>query len=61
MFCFAVIYGIIIEVLQYSFTENREGDVLDGLANSFGGFIGVLTCKYMFSNSGFMQWSDKQN
>ncbi|MRI02481.1 hypothetical protein GH721_18195 [Kriegella sp. EG-1] len=60
MFCFAVIYGIIIEVLQYSFTTDREGDILDAIANSFGGVIGVLTCRYMFSKKGFLHWGDKQ-
>jgi VanZ family protein len=40
--CFAIVYGIIIEVLQYSLTVDRHGDLMDVLANSFGALVGIL-------------------
>ncbi len=42
---FAIVYGVIIELLQYGFTENRQGDVLDVLANSLGALLGMLVVK----------------
>ncbi|MBM1105993.1 VanZ family protein [Aurantibacter crassamenti] len=56
LFVFTVIFGIIIEVIQYKFTTNREGDILDALANSLGGLIGVLVCNFIFSNKGLLKW-----
>jgi len=35
----AVVYGIIIEILQYVLTENRTADFYDVLANSLGAFL----------------------
>ncbi len=39
-------YGIIIEVLQHSFTQSRKGDFYDVLANSAGIFFAVMLNKY---------------
>lgn len=39
---FSIIYGMIIEVLQYTVTLNRQGDFLDALANSLGAFVGMF-------------------
>tara|TARA_R110000868_G_scaffold102146_7_gene281372 strand:+ start:36289 stop:36639 length:351 start_codon:yes stop_codon:yes gene_type:complete len=50
MFLFSIGYGMIIEVLQYSITENRHGDFFDFIANSLGAFTGWLVIKYMISN-----------
>jgi VanZ family protein len=36
----AIIYGIIIEVLQGVFTKTREADFYDALANSLGAIVG---------------------
>lgn len=47
--CFAIIYGILIEVMQYAFTENRQGDVLDALANSLGALFGICTLFLLYS------------
>lgn len=44
----AIIYGIIIEVLQGVLTQTREADFYDALANSLGavvGFIGLYCVK----------------
>lgn len=38
----AIIYGIIIEVLQGVLTQTREADFYDALANSFGAIVGFL-------------------
>jgi len=46
---FAIAYGILIEFLQYGFTENRHGDILDVLANSVGALAGMFTVKSLFS------------
>lgn len=45
---FAVIYGMAIEVLQYSFFPNRSGDVYDAIANSFGAITAILVLKLFF-------------
>ena len=42
---FAIAYGIIIEVLQSVLTTNREADVYDALANSFGACSALLILK----------------
>ncbi len=55
---FAIVYGIVIEVLQLKFTQNRQGDVLDALANSIGAFMGVGMIKIMFSKKMPLKWSD---
>lgn len=47
MFLFSVCYGIIIEVLQYSCTENRQGDFLDVIANTTGALVGMLVFKQL--------------
>ena len=52
---FAIVYGILIELLQYGFTENRHGDVLDVLANSLGAVTGMLVAKRLV----FKDWSLK--
>ena len=49
MFLFSVLYGMIIEILQYSFTQNRHGDFFDFAANSIGAFCGWILIKYYFS------------
>jgi len=40
--CIAIIYGIIIEILQDSLTKTREGDFLDILANVTGVLIAII-------------------
>lgn len=52
----AIIYGIIIEVLQGVLTQTREADFYDALANSLGaivGFIGLYCVKIKFFNKFF--------
>ncbi|MBT9188017.1 VanZ family protein [Zobellia russellii] len=54
----AIIYGIIIEVLQYSFTADRHGDILDALANSVGAILGSLAVKSLFSKERWLKWKN---
>ncbi|WP_221259753.1 VanZ family protein [Flavobacterium okayamense] len=43
---FAILYGIVIEILQSAITLNRQADVFDALANSFGACTAVLFLKF---------------
>ena len=45
---FAIVYGIIIEVIQHVATDNRHGDPLDALANSTGAIAGMLVLRFWF-------------
>lgn len=38
----AIIYGIIIEVLQGVLTQDRQADIYDALANTGGAFVALL-------------------
>lgn len=38
----ATIFGMIIEILQYAFTDYRSGDIDDALANMVGAFLGLF-------------------
>ena len=42
---FGICYGILIELLQYSFFTGRNFDVLDIIANIIGCFVGVSSLK----------------
>lgn len=44
---FSIGYGIIIEVLQYAVTVERQGDVLDALANTVGAFTAMLAIRWL--------------
>lgn len=58
IFFLMVAYGIIIELLQMKFTLNRNGDILDVLANSLGAFFGVFVVKYVFSKKTQLKWKN---
>ena len=45
---FAILYGIIIEVLQHVATADRHGDPLDAFANSTGAIVGMLAVRFIF-------------
>ncbi|MBC9795035.1 VanZ family protein [Sinomicrobium weinanense] len=40
---FAIVYGMIVEVLQYKMAYGRAGDVKDALANTTGVICGIFT------------------
>ncbi len=54
----AIFFGILIEVLQYSFTLDRQGDSLDALANSCGAITGALAMNWIFSKSKGLKWKN---
>lgn len=51
-----IIYGIIIEVIQSSFTTYRSGELWDVLANSLGAILGILFIKTLFSERTQLKW-----
>lgn len=51
-----IVFGIIIEVLQYAITVDRMGDLFDGLANSIGSLCGALSMKFFFSDKRQLKW-----
>ncbi len=55
---FAVIYGIVIEILQSVYTLDREGDILDVLANSSGALFGFFLMTFVFSGKRLLKWAE---
>ncbi len=53
---FSVGFGIIIEVLQYTLTVDRQGDVLDAMANTIGALLGAFAIKLLFSGRTRLKW-----
>ncbi|MFC4097620.1 VanZ family protein [Euzebyella saccharophila] len=53
---FAIAFGIIIEVLQYALTTDRQGDVWDAFANSIGALAGIMAVKFLFSGNSRLKW-----
>ncbi|VAW12014.1 hypothetical protein MNBD_BACTEROID03-2189 [hydrothermal vent metagenome] len=51
-----VVFGILIEVIQYEYTAQRMGDVYDALANSIGSICGALTVKLFFLRKRQLKW-----
>lgn len=41
-------YGILMEIIQYTFFPNRYFEVLDILANIMGILVSYLICKFFF-------------
>lgn len=56
MLVIAIVYGIFIEVLQYTTTTNRMAEYGDVLANSLGAFVGVGLIKWYFSKERPLKW-----
>lgn len=52
---FTIIYGMIIEVLQYTLTVNRQGDIMDALANSMGAIVGLMLTKGLIYKGGSLK------
>lgn len=49
-------FGVLMEVLQYSLTAKRTGDILDGIANTTGSFCGAMVMKLYFSGKRRLKW-----
>ncbi|WP_430410328.1 VanZ family protein [Kordia sp.] len=43
---FAVFYGVLIEIMQETLVENRQGDWQDALANTIGAIVAGILIKY---------------
>ena len=56
--CFAILYGIVIEVIQSELTLTREGDFLDILANSLGAIFAAGVIKFLFSGKRWLKWKN---
>lgn len=54
----AIVFGIIIEALQYTVTVDREGDWLDACANSLGAVVGTWAMKSYFSSQRRLKWKN---
>ncbi len=46
-FLFSIAFGISIEILQQLLTTTRQADILDVLANIFGGFLAVCLVHFL--------------
>ena len=53
-----MIYGIIIEVVQGSFTSYRSAELLDVLANTLGAVLGTLFILALFSERSQLKWEN---
>ncbi len=42
----AIVYGVLMEVLQFTLTATRHAELLDMLANTIGAIAGVLIISY---------------
>ncbi len=48
---FAVAYGILMEIMQETLVENRQGDWQDALANSIGAIVAGIFIKYLVTRT----------
>ena len=48
---FSVFYGILMEILQGTLAEDRQGDWQDALANALGAILAGILIKYFISNT----------
>lgn len=52
----SMVYGIIIEVLQYTITTDRHAEFGDVLANTLGAFAGIVLIRWLFSKEKPLKW-----
>ena len=53
---FAILYGILMEVLQYTLTKDRMAEFADVLANALGAFAGIGLIRWIFSKKNPLKW-----
>ncbi len=51
-----IAFGVIMEILQHTFTVNRMGDYFDAMANTLGSFCGAIASKLYFSGKRKLKW-----
>ncbi|WP_285649404.1 VanZ family protein [Allomuricauda sp. NBRC 101325] len=56
IFALAIMYGIIIEALQYTITTDRHAEFGDVLANTLGAFAGLVSIRWLFSKEKPLKW-----
>ncbi len=52
----AILYGILIEILQYTVTTDRMAEIGDVLANTLGAFAGIGLIRWVFSKKNPLKW-----
>jgi VanZ family protein len=52
----AIAYGMLVEVLQYTFTTDRMAEWADVVANSLGAFAGIGLIRWIFSKEKPLKW-----
>ena len=52
----AIIYGILIEILQYTLTTDRMAELGDVFANTLGAFAGIGLIRWVFSKKNPLKW-----
>jgi len=57
---FAVLYGILMEVLQEVFTTYRDGNIYDVLTNILGAFTGAIVVHQLFHKSKIVSWKTEE-
>ncbi|TDQ32271.1 VanZ like protein [Zeaxanthinibacter enoshimensis] len=55
-FLFSLVFGIIIEVLQSTYTSWRSGELADVIANTIGALTGTAFLKLLFSGNRQLKW-----
>jgi VanZ family protein len=51
-------YGIILEAIQYKYTQHRTGEIFDAIANTAGILVGIGVVKTLFSKASRLNWED---
>lgn len=51
-----ILYGMIIEVFQEAFTDDRSMEISDALANTAGAVAGGVIINYLFSGKRQLKW-----
>ncbi|MEM9361251.1 MAG: VanZ family protein [Bacteroidota bacterium] len=52
----AILFGVAIEGLQYTMTEDRMAELGDVLSNTFGAFVGALAVWWYFTKKEPLKW-----
>ena len=50
---FSVVYGSVIEVVQFFMVQDRTGELYDVLANGIGAFLGILFFRFIYGKELF--------
>ncbi len=50
---FSIVYGSVIEVVQFFMAQDRTGELYDVLANGIGAFLGILFFRFIYGKELF--------